>query len=148
MNQANISIQIKKSVYGNESPQHYKAKERLVQILQGSNYEDIQVESKQVKVMLQFLGERTYIGDIQCQKEGRIYIFEIDGTRGHSSRWNKSKDKARDRALLDIGRWTIRLKTVWLIGRGKLSDREILEEIHYQIERQSLSIVQDNTTST
>ena len=134
MSQVNIStlIPIPKSP-GNESPQHYKAKERLTQILQGSNYENIQVESKQVKVMLQFLGERTYIGDIQCQKEGRIYIFEIDGTRGHSSRWNKSKDKARDRALLDIGRWTIRLKTVWLVGRGKLSDREILEEIDYQI---------------
>ena len=83
--------------------------------------------------MLELLGERTYIADVQAEKEGRIYIFEVDGKKGHSSRWNLAKDKARDRAMLAIGRRTIRISTRWLVGKGKLSDREILKEIEWQI---------------
>ena len=79
------------------------------------------------------LGERTYTADVQAEKEGRIYIFEIDGKKNHSTRRNKTRDKARDGALLGIGRRTIRIPTRWIVGRERFSDREILDEIEWQI---------------
>ncbi len=81
--------------------------------------------------MLELLGERTYIADVQAEKEGRIYIFEIDGKKGHSSKRNISKDKARDRAMLGIGRWTIRIPTGYLGKR--FSDSDILKDIEWRI---------------
>jgi len=83
--------------------------------------------------MCGMLGERTYTADVQAEKEGRIYIFEIDGKKNHSTRRNKTRDKARDGALLGIGRRTIRIPTRWIIGRERFSDREILDEIEWQI---------------
>jgi hypothetical protein len=111
---------------------HKKAKERLAQILQTAGFTNIQLESKQIKIMLEFLGPRTYIADIEAEKEGKQYIFEIDGKRGHSTRWNKSKDNARDRAMSAIGKQTVRLSTGWLYGERRLPDMVILDEISYQ----------------
>jgi len=116
---------------GNEYPQHLRAKERLGEILKASGYYNISYEVQQPKTMLELLGERTYIADVQAEKEGRIYIFEVDGKKGHTSRWNFAKDKARDRAMFAIGRWTIRIPVRYL-GKG-FSDREILEEIEWQL---------------
>ena len=116
---------------GNEYPQHLRAKERLGEILKASGYYNISYEVQQPKTMLELLGERTYIADVQAEKEGRIYIFEVDGKKGHTSRWNLSKDKARDRAMFAIGRWTIRIPVGYL-GKG-FSDSEILEEIEWQL---------------
>jgi hypothetical protein len=119
---------------GNEYPQHKKAKFRLAEILKTAGYENICYETQQVKVMLEFLGERRYIADVTAEKEGKQYIFEIDGKRGHSSKWILSKDKARDRALLvSLGKRTIRIPTGWLIGRGQLSDLDILKHIEWRI---------------
>jgi hypothetical protein len=119
---------------GNEYPPHLRAKQRLGQILKEAGYENIYYETQQAKIRLQFLGERRYIADITAQKEGKHYIFEIDGKRGHSSKWNLSKDKARDRAMLvSLGKRTIRIQTGWLIGRGQLSDMDILKEIDWQM---------------
>ena len=128
-----------------EYPQHKKAKYRLGEIIKTAGYENINYEAQQVKVMLEFLGERRYIADISAEKEGQEYIFEIDGTRGHSSRWNLSKDKARDRAMLvSLGKRTIRIPTWWLIGRGQLPDRDILEEIAWQgLNTQNIITVQN-----
>ena len=83
--------------------------------------------------MLELLGEREYVADIQASKEGRTYIFEIDGIKNHSTKRNIAKDKARDGALLAIGKRTIRIPTRYLVGKGKLTDREILDEIEWQI---------------
>jgi len=116
-----------------EYPQHLNGKKRLGEILETAGYYNISYEVQQPKTVLELLGERTYIADVQAEKEGRIYIFEVDGKKGHTSRWNLAKDKARDRAMFAIGRWTIRIPTRWLVGKGKLSDREILEEIEWQI---------------
>jgi very-short-patch-repair endonuclease len=91
--------------------------------------------------MLECLGERRYVADIQAEKEGQIYIFEIDGVRGHSTRRNRTKDKTRDGALLELNRRTIRLPTWWIVGKGKLSDREILKEIEYQNAQYNVSLL-------
>ena len=96
--------------------------------------------------MLELLGEREYVADIQASKEGRTYIFEIDGIRNHSTKRNIAKDKARDRALLGIGKWTIRIPTRYLVGKGKLSDREILEEIEWQISH--IQTIEENNVVT
>jgi hypothetical protein len=126
---------VKKSPLGNESPQHYKAKERLVQVLQDAGYENIKTEAKQPKTMLEFLGERRFITDLEATKEGRIFIFEVDGKKGHSSKRAVAKGNSRDGALYNLRKWPIHLRTWDLIGKRKLSDREILEEIEYQSER-------------
>ena len=117
---------------GNEYPNHINAKIRLKEILKTAGYKDIQFEVQQPTVMLKGLGERRYTADIQATKKRKKYIFEIDGMRGHSSRRNRAKDKTRDGALLKLKRRTIRLPTWWLVGEGKLSDREILDEIEWQ----------------
>ena len=83
--------------------------------------------------MLEFLGEREYVADIQASKEGRVYIFEIDGIKNHSTKRNIARDKARDRALFEIGKWTIRIPTRYLVGKGKLPDSDILKEIAWRI---------------
>jgi hypothetical protein len=127
-----LVLAVNRSRLGNESPAHYRAKERIVKILQESGYSNIQSEVKQPETMLEFLGKRSFVADVQTEKEGRMYIFEVDGKRGHSTRRNISKDKGRDRSMVGIERWTIRIPTGYLVGKRKLSDREILEEIEYQ----------------
>jgi hypothetical protein len=127
---------------GNEYPQHNKAKERLGEILKTAGYENISYETQQAEVMLEFLGERRYIADITAEKEGRHYIFEIDGIKNHSTRRNKAKDKARDRAMLvSLGKRTIRVQTWWLVGRGRLSDLDILKEIEWQLKDTVVSVL-------
>ncbi len=118
---------------GNEYPQHKKAKVRLKEILKTAGYYNISFEVQQPEVMCGMLGERTYTADVQAEKEGRIYIFEIDGKKNHSTRRNKARDKTRDGALFGIGRWTIRIPTRWIVGTKRFSDREILEEIEWQL---------------
>ena len=97
--------------------------------------------------MLELLGEREYVADIQACKEGRLYIFEIDGIKNHSTKRNIAKDKARDGAMLAIGKSTIRIPTRYLIGRGKLSDREILDEIEWQISTMPKTIGVENVAT-
>lgn len=101
------------------------------------NYKNIQIECKQTKVWIEFLGERTYTFDIQVEDQrGRKICCEVDGRQGHSGRWNIAQDRARDRAMCKIGIRTVRIQTIDLIGKKKLSDEDILNDINWQLQRQ------------
>ncbi len=118
-----------------ESTQHRKGKQRLKEILKRTGYTNIQVESKQAEITLEFLGPRTYIFDVQAEDEqGWLYCFEVDGKKGHTSRRNIAKDRTRDRAMLENGIRTVRISTWDLIGKNKQSDEEIIQEIKYQLD--------------
>ena len=116
---------------GNEYPQHLNGKKRLGKILKTAGYYNISYEVQQPETVLELLGERTYRADVQAEKEGRIYIFEVDGKKGHSSARNIAKDKGRDGAMLGIGRRTIRIPTRFL--GSDFTDREILKDIEWRI---------------
>ncbi len=131
-----------------EQAPHLNGKERLGEILKTASYYDIGYEVKQPKAMLELLGEREYVADIQASKEGRTYIFEIDGIKNHSTKRNIAKDKARDRAIFAIGKPTIRIPTRYLVGKGKLTDREILEEIAYQNEQYNMPLLLTENKTT
>ena len=85
-----------------EQKPHLNAKTRLKEILKTAGYKNISFEVQQPTIMLKGLGERRYVADIQATKKRQVYIFEIDGVRGHSSRRNRAKDKTRDGALLEL----------------------------------------------
>ena len=119
-----------------EGSAHRRGKDRLIEILRTVGYKDISAEAEQVEVFIELLGFRRYIFDIQAYDEqGWQYCFEVDGKRGHSSRWNKSKDKSRDRAMREIGIKTVRIPTIDLVGKKKQTDKAIIDEINYQLEQ-------------
>ena len=126
-----------------ESSAHWKAKYRLKEILENTGYTNIQIESKQAEITIEFLGKRTYIFDVQAEDEqGWLYCFEVDGKKGHTSRRNIAKDRTRDRAMLENGIRTVRIQTIDLVGKKKQTDQEIIQEIEYQLkECEKLDVV-------
>jgi hypothetical protein len=117
---------------GNQSPQHQRAKERLVEIALQSGYEFVCAEVEQQKIRIPLLGERSYTPDLIFQKGGKFYILEADGKKGHTSRRSKDKDKLRDKVFGDRGIRTLRVKVKDLIGRKKQADQDIIRDLEWQ----------------
>lgn len=101
------------------------------------------------------IGKRTYIADILGEKNGKMYIFEVDGTKGHSTKRDKYKMVIRDEALESKGYKTIRIRLNDLTSRHRKPDYEtVIAEIEYQLDCQkkecvsvNLACVKGNTTA-
>ena len=124
---------------GNESPQHQKAKKRLHQILEESPYfivSDYEISLGTTKTAL---GQRDYTADLfgfwYNPRKGthRKIAFEVRGFKGHNSKRNAARDQLRDCALAEKGIETVRLEMLDLVGKKKLGDILILNEILYQL---------------
>jgi hypothetical protein len=122
---------------GNEYPPHIKAKERLKAIIEEkgliADYE-IGIGSTETEI-----GQRDYTVDLFAfwtnARTGitKRIAFEIDG-KYHNSKTQLYKMRNRDKALLNKGIYTVRLRTGWLVGRGKVDDETIWNEILYQLK--------------
>jgi hypothetical protein len=117
---------------GNQSPQHQRAKERLVQIALQGGYEFVCSEVCQGEIWIPLLGKRSYTPDLIFQKGGKKYILEADGKKGHTSKRSKDKDELRDEVFGDRGIRTLRIKVKDLIGRKKQADQDIIRDLEWQ----------------
>ena len=78
------------------------------------------------------LGPREYWPDIFALKDQKWTAFEVDGSKGHSTKIDLRKMKMRDETLAEKGIQTVRIRTDDLLGRKKQPLEIILEEIEYQ----------------
>ncbi len=121
-----------------ESLRHLEAKERLEEIAVQCGFWYICSEIQLQETRIEYLGERTYTPDLLFEKDEKMYIFEADGKKGHSSKRDQDKDKLRDKILGGQGFTTIRIPVKDLIGRRKLSNQDIIKEIDWQIMTKTL----------
>lgn len=122
---------------GNESEQHQKAKIRLKQIVTDLGIiADYEIKTGYTQTDI---GERTYTVDLfgfwTTRKGTEKIAFEVRGYKGHDSKWSNYKDRCRDKAHLAKGIKTVRIEMKDLVGRKKMDDETIKEEILWQLDR-------------
>jgi hypothetical protein len=125
---------------GNESKQHTNAKIRLLGIVQHmgliAEYE-ISTGTTETEV-----GPRNYTVDIFAfwtnARTGvtKKVCFEVEGFKGHESKRQHARDINRDKAHIKKGIYTVRINMKYLVGKKKLDDGTIKEEIWYQLTQQ------------
>lgn len=125
---------------GNESKQHQKAKERLLNIVRDIGMQaeyEINLGTTETP-----LGKRNYTADIFAfwthARTGttKKIVFEVDGFKGHNSKRQIARDKVRSDGLRSKGIMTVRINMHDLVGKKKLEDFDIRKEIYYQLGRQ------------
>jgi len=119
-----------------ESLQHRKGKDALETIIKEIGFVSLQEED--LPRVMTTLGQRDYTADILAFKGGKIYVFEVDGKKGHFTPRDMVKMKLRDTVLLErFGIKTVRIKTRDLVGRKKQPVSLIIEDIEWQLSRQT-----------
>jgi hypothetical protein len=113
-----------------ESLRHWKGKQVLWKLLLEAGYTVI--EDEHPHPVLTQLGERQYVFDIFAHKDGRLYAFEVDGKKGHSTKTDLHKMKIRDEYMAGEKITTIRIQLDDLVGKKKQPTDLILQEIAYQ----------------
>ena len=129
---------------GNESKQHTNAKIRLKRIVEDMGFvAEYEISTGTTKTAL---GERNYTVDIfafwthAATGVTHKIAFEVHGFKGHHSKRNDTRDKIRDNALIRKGILTVRIDMHDLVGKKKLDDNIIKEEIIWQLINQGLNI--------
>lgn len=119
-----------------EGKKHKAAKKRVIEILKSKGIECH--EEKPTGTTNTEVGKRDYRCDVLAywkHNNTRVAI-EVDGKVGHSTKWANHKMDIRNRALKrERDMLTIRLLTNWLVGKNKLDDDLLWDEILYQLER-------------
>ena len=124
-------------ITGNEYPQHIKGKERVYQIITEKGL--IAKYEVSLGITETEIGIRNFTADIFAfwtnARTGitKRIAFEIDG-KYHNSKLQLHKMANRDKALRKRGIYTVRLRTDWLVGKGKVDDQTIWNEILYQLK--------------
>jgi len=125
---------------GNESKQHTNAKIRLKKIVEDMGMiADYEISTGTTETEI---GPRNYTIDIFAfwtnARTGttKKIAFEVEGHKGHESKRQHSRDINRDKAHLQKGIYTVRINMKDLVGKKKIYDGTIKEEIWYQLTQQ------------
>jgi len=139
-----MDIEMSIPTLGNESKQHTNAKIRLRSIAESMGFvAEYEISTGTTETAL---GERNYTVDIFAfwynTRTGitKKVCFEVEGFKGHESKRQHVRDINRDKAHLQKGICTVRINMKDLVGKKKLEDGDIKEEIIWQLINQGMNL--------